>query len=178
MNGSVYLVVTAILFAGCSQARHTRGSSEVCDQPIQYVSATPVSPAMAEPSSTFVADDRDGDAVLLDISLAPELEAVLHGGPDVSFDLIEAGQFAAWQTHAEIRLQLEIQRSKSAYLRELLRLAEESELDFLERFGVSDVGTSDTPGYRLRMFRLIRNRIEDALRATEASITQSEALLP
>jgi hypothetical protein len=172
-----YLLVAIVLVTGCSHGGTRPGASETRELPTQYASATPASTVAPTPSSIHTADAGEDHAVSVDISLAPELEAVLSGGPDVSVDLIEVRQLETWQMRAELRLQLEIQRSRSVYLTELLDLAEQGEVEFLERFDIRNAAAGNTTGYQFRMFRLIRSRIENALGETKASIAQLEALL-
>jgi len=140
--------------------------------PTEFVSATP-----ATTNPTVPTNPNDGQAALVDIQLAPELEAVLNGGPDVAVDIIEFAQLQAWQAQAEVRLRLDVQRGKSEYLNQLLRLAGQSEEEFLQRFDVQSIAAESRTGYKLRMLRMIRSRIETELKDTKASIAHLEAVL-
>jgi hypothetical protein len=172
MNYLAYTLVAALLLAGCSHGVNSGGLHEARQLPTEFVSTTPTTATPTGPTHA-----NDGQAALVDIQLAPELKAVLNGGPDVSVDLIELAQLQAWQAQAEVRLRLEIERGKSEYLNELLRLAGQSEEEFLQRFDVRSVVAGDRTGYQLRMFRMIRSRIDTELKDTKASIVQLEALL-
>lgn len=172
MNYFAYILVAALLLAGCSHGVDRRGLPATRQLPTEFVSTTPVT---ANP--TVATNGNDGQAALVEIQLAPELEAVLNGGPDVTVDLIEFAQLQAWQAQAEVRLRLEIQRGRSEYLNELLRLAGQSEEDFLQRFDIQSVAAGERTGFQLRMFRMIRSRIESELNNTKASIVQLETLL-
>lgn len=172
MNYLAYVLVAAFLLAGCSHGVNRSGLHEVRQLPTEFVSATP-----ATTNPTVPTNPNDGQAALVDIQLAPELEAVLNGGPDVAVDIIEFAQLHAWQAQAEVRLRLDVQRGKSEYLNQLLRLAGQSEEEFLQRFDVQSIAAESRTGYKLRMLRMIRSRIETELKDTKASIAHLEAVL-
>lgn len=125
-------------------------------------------------NSLRLASEESSDVVKLLIEPSPELRLAVERGDVRPADPVTEERFRQWWHQAELRVQVECQQAQVRYFRELLRLADESEQEFLGRFGVGPNSNGTAAARQLESFQLVRRRVSRDLQLAEANLHQWE----
>lgn len=128
----------------------------------------------ASNKSLQLASESPSDVVKLLIEPSPELRQAVERGDVRPADPVTEERFRQWWHQAELRVQVECQQAQVRYFRELLRLADESEQEFLGRFGVGPNSNGTAAARQLESFQLVRRRVSRDLQLAEANLHQWE----
>lgn len=165
----IVLSPLGLLVAGCASQ----------DQP---VSAPPdrrlVIPLDEESSSkitplTVTRKPAEESPKAVDLQPSPELARAVELGQARPGGPVTDERYRHWYATAELRVQLEGEIGKRTHLLDLLQLAVQSEDKFVERFGI-DVHPGESADRQLRMFQLIRDRLQEELNTTDREIHNLE----
>ena len=117
-----------------------------------------------------------GDAVneelaAIDLSPSPELASAVRRGEAQPAGPITDERYRRWWATADLRIRLEVRLAQHSHLRKLLTMADDSETQFLERFGIGGVGPGESADLQLRMYQAVRERLQKRLVTTDLEIT-------
>lgn len=151
----VLRAIVAVWLAGCN------GQAKL---PALSISRSIPSKAEAEVS----------DSLPFDLGPYPELSQAVERGEARPAGPITEERFRRWWNRAEMLVRIESQKAHIRYLRELLRLADESEQEFLDRIGLEPLYTGESAAQQLKTFQLVRRRVAQELQLAEARLAKLE----
>jgi hypothetical protein len=115
----------------------------------------------AEFNPVFVAEERPANVTALRISGGDELP---------NEDPVTDERYRRWYATADLRVRLEVQLGQQSHLRDLLRMSEEREDRFFQRFGIGGVGPGESADLQLRMYQAVRERLQRHLVVTDSEV--------
>jgi len=103
---------------------------------------------------------------------SPELAVAVRRGEARPAGPITDHAYQRWKSTADLRVRLEGEIGKRTHLLDLLRLAARNEDEFIDRFSLRDVHPGESADRQLRVFQLIRDRLDQEIEVTDQEIGQ------
>ncbi len=156
-----------VLLMGCAPQNRLRPTArEVCIANALYGQS-----GSEETLPTNTYDPGDRDSMLAGVpSPCPDLAmAVDRGDARVAGPITEEA-YRGWTATAELQIKLEGQLGKRKHLRDLLKLAEHNENRFIDHFTLPGFLPGESADRQLRMFQVIRERLNREIQFTEEYI--------
>lgn len=170
MKRRLAVAMTIMLtIAGCSDDDSSRQEAHLTDG-----ESVPLAAEETEVSLTplRVTGDPIASADEVAPQPSPELAGAVERGEARPGGPITDDRFQRWKITAGLRVNLEGQIGRRDHLQQLLNLAEQDEDRFVERFGFEPVRPGESADAKLKMFQLVRWRLQDELRGSEQTIDQ------
>ena len=168
-NWMAVIPLILLVFLGCAK-QHRRQSISM-DRPIE-VSLRDEPPAQVTPLTVTQRPDATGAMVASELQPSPELAVAMSRGEARPAGPITDRAYQCWKTTADLRVRLEGQVGKRTHLIDLMKLAARNEDQFIDRFSLRDVHPGESADRQLRMFQLIRDRLEQEIELTDQQIQQ------
>lgn len=114
--------------------------------------------------------DTQTPSIAVDAGPSPELSRAVERGEARPAGPVTDDRFRRWWNRAELLVLIESQKGHIRYLREWLKLADESEQKFLDRIGLEPLYTGESAAQQLKTFQLVRRRVTRELDGAEARL--------